>query len=164
MARRQHQARDTRGRFAPLDDLRKRTAELGRMRLRFGPMGPDGGPAPQHGDTGMTSAELLKIHELGLGGAPERPVIRYVQHAKRRELEEAMKRGLVGMIKHGWSAERAAQEMGEEAVRLMRERIESSIPPPLADSTKDDPGRDPRGIPLLDSGQILHDLGWAVDR
>lgn len=156
--------RDAKGRFAPLDDLRKRTAQLKGMRLRFGPMGKGGGPAPQHSDTGMTSAELLKIHELGLGGAPERPVIRYVTQAKRRELEEAMKRGIVGMITKGWSAERAAQEMGEEAVRLMRERIESSIPPPLADSTKDDPDRDPRGIPLLDSGQILADLGWAVDR
>lgn len=155
--------RNPRGQFTRLDEFAKRMKAIQDLRVTFGPMGPNGGPAPQHGDSGMTSAEILKIHEFGLG-VPERSVIRWVQKAKRRELLAAVRKGVKNAIDKGWGPDQVAKLLGELAVKLMRERILSRIPPPLAESTLTNPKRDKRGIPLLDTEQILNDLGWAVDK
>lgn len=152
MAKR-HIARNIRGEFTKLDEMRQRTAAIARMQLLWG------AKDNPHGDSGLTSAQLLKIHEFGIG-VPERSVVRYVKAAHRDKIADAFKHAVVQVITRGWGPDQVAEYVGDIVVELMRQRIESGIPPELAASTRANPDRDPRHIPLLDTEQLYRDLAW----
>jgi hypothetical protein len=62
--------------------------------ITYGAMAADGGPAPEHTGhdgkpKGVSTNDVLAFIEFGTPTMPERPVIRYVAAAHRRELREA---------------------------------------------------------------------------
>jgi hypothetical protein len=78
----------------PLANLTRGWRAIDGAAVRFGAMAPGGGPAPEHTGhdgkpKGVTTNDVLKFIEYGVRGMPERPIIRYVQAARRQEIREA---------------------------------------------------------------------------
>jgi hypothetical protein len=78
----------------PLANLTRGWRAIDGAAVRFGAMGPTGGPAPEHTGhdgkpKGITTNDVLGFIEYGTQTMAERPVIRWVQATKRREIREA---------------------------------------------------------------------------
>lgn len=82
----------------PLANLTRGWRAIDGAAVRFGAMSEGGGPAPEHTGRdgkpkGVTTNDVLRFIEYGTEhdgwSMPERPVIRYVQAALRREIREA---------------------------------------------------------------------------
>lgn len=105
--------------------------------------------------TGRNVAELATIHEFGLGPhLPERPFMRITFAQQRQNLR--MKGRLTGQD--------VLEGNGPEAIRAIVEDFVDSIRDllmggndleTLSRRTLDDPDRDPRGLPLVDTEQIF---------
>lgn len=143
-----------------LDALLRSSKALPRAGVKFGSMGPDGTPAPQHPGSDLNVAQVLEVHEFGLG-VPERPVVRAVVHGKRDELANAVKAGAVAAVLDGASDETVAKLLGEEAQRLLLEAFDRVQPPLAPETLEDDEGS---SQPLQDTGAIRDSLRWARDR
>lgn len=137
-----------------LDDLLKRNAELKGVAVRFGSMGPNGSPSMPHPSSpDLSVAEVLAMHEYGLGNLPERSIVRAVANGNRRELAEAAKSAASAGLEGGGSV---ADKIGEVAVDLLLSRH---------DSLGMVVDRDGFTRPALDdTGAIRGSLGWRVER
>lgn len=114
--------------------------------------------APQHvsRDGGrVPMAQLAATHELGLG-VPERSFLRgYVDGDGRRDLGDAAATAL-GEVVDGAPAEKAFEKVGETGVEGVRARMMAGLTPALKRPL--DPERDQRGIPLVDTEQLIKSI------
>lgn len=140
-----------------LDALRERVRDLGKTRVKFGSMGEGGGPAPPHPDADMNVAQMLAIHEFGLG-VPERPVVRAVVHGRRDDVKALAREGARQAVQgDGINVD----ELGEGLVDLLQQEHARVGPPLDPETLEDDEGS---ASPLDDSGAIADSLRWAKDR
>lgn len=114
--------------------------------------------------TDLNTATTLAVHEFGLAPhAPERSVIRAGVISSKAQLARTFKTGVLRMLAGQGDAVQTMEGVGKRAAEEFRRRIMSSIPPPLSARTMADPNRDPRGIPLLDTGQIMDSIGHRTE-
>ena len=138
--------------------------QLNGLEIRVGSTGP-AASAPfidrKTGDEVGTVAGMLAVHEFGWG-PPERPILRITLDANRqtfRPAAEAIGRAAL----HGRARIlNAAMGIGEGQSRSLRDMFFQNQLRPLAQATKDDPGRDSRHIPLVDTEQILGSISFRV--
>lgn len=108
-------------------------------------------------------AQLLAWHELGTATVPaRRPVRTYMEGKGPTEITERAAAVLPAVLRGEASPLDAAKAIGGVAVAGVRKAIAERLPPPLAPSTLARPGRDPRGIPLLDSGQLSRAISVRI--
>ncbi len=102
---------------------------------------------PQHGN--LTNVQLGAIHEFGKGNVPERPHFRTTfdenQKKYQKELENMAKR-----ISDGASIEGELLLLGEMARKDILDKINSQIPPPLAEATVEQKAGEQ--TPLINTG------------
>lgn len=141
---------------AGLDELRRRLGRVRSARVKFGSMGPAGSPSGPHPNApGFTVAGLLRLHEFGLGGMPERSVVRAVANGKRTELASVLKAAAAVALDMRSSPRDLNPLIGEPAARMLIERHSSLGTVSLRDGTS--------RPALYDSGAIRDSLGWAKD-
>jgi hypothetical protein len=89
----------------------------------------------EHPGAGATNAEVASWNEFGTSRIPARSFIRAtIDIHERRLLQLAAKLGR-GVVSGAFAPGQALQLLGEEAVGLIKDRINSHIPPPNAPST-----------------------------
>jgi len=118
----------------------------------------------EHRDDGLTNLALGTIHEFGLG-VPRRSFIRDAIDQYQKELAETAftlgRRVLLGEADpHGPISEAyALQILGQEAVRLIQQRITAHIDPPLSEYTKKKKGSD---TPLVQYGTLRRSITYKL--
>lgn len=143
-----------------LKKLRDRFQAMAKREVEFGSMGPGGTATQQHSDSDLTVADVLQVHEYGIGVA-ERPLVRHVVAAKRRELGEALRDAAVAVLDDD-DPDVAATEVGLVAQDLLLERLEELATTPLDEETLEDPDRPAGAPPLQVTGQIRESLQFHV--
>lgn len=117
-----------------------------------------------HGADEITNVGLGTIHEFGLG-VPRRSFIRDAIDAHQDELAEFMgvlgQRVLLGESHPSgpMSETQALGLIGQQAVKLIQQRITAHIPPPLAEITKKIKGSD---VPLVRFGTLRKSITYRV--
>lgn len=138
-----------------LEALKKRTEALKRSRIKFGSMGDGGSAAPPHPESDdLNVAQVLALHEFGLG-VPERRVVRVVVDEKRRETAEQIADTAAQALDLDRPEPKVAEQIGERMVELMREAHGD-----LGDVVDRDGFTRPA---LDDTGAILESLQWAKE-
>lgn len=121
---------------------------LNGAQLTYGAMAPDGGPAPEHTGhdgrpKGVSTNDVLKFIEYGTPNMPERPIIRYVAQAHRRELREG-----AAAVSRAVAAKRAhvplLHALGERLVSLTKARIQA--------------------VQAVDTGQTLRSINYRLGK
>lgn len=139
-------------------------AALDEVGVAVGSQGEGGTPSPQHRDRrgrfGETCATILRRHEFGLG-VPERSVFRAYLAGHAREISRRVADATRVVATGRVTPDQAAAAIGEATAEGLRERVLEGIPPPLAESTLADPKRNPSGIPLFDTGQLVASIRWS---
>lgn len=157
---------ETERRVALLDAVNKRVAEVAALELRVGMATPQAKLPHIDRDgerSGMTVEELATIHEFGVS-VPERSFVRSVLHGSNRKISAQYVKGLQGAIAGRGSADAGLTAVGKTMAEDMRRKLLHGLTPPLAESTLANPERDPRGLPLVDTEQILDAIGFEVRR
>lgn len=117
--------------------------------------------ADTHQDSELTVADIMSIHELGLGNAPERSWLRGWVDEKtreiRRELKAASRRALDPKLPHTPRGE--LNRLGLAFVASIKERISKGIAPPNTQATINQKGS---STPLVDSGQSISSIQHKV--
>lgn len=114
---------------------------------------PDGSPGP------LTVAQLLEIHELGLG-VPERSVLRAWAEKHEGDIQNDMRAAVRQTLLGRLSPERAAKLLGVRWVGQLQVFISTGqVQPPLAESTIDRKGS---STPLLDTAQLKSALTFIA--
>ena len=133
-----------------LDDMSRGTYVL------VGIQGSEG--TAQHGADGLTNIELGTLHEFGVG-VPQRSFIRTTIDDSRKHLSNLLAK-LGQRVVMGELPEAAALgAVGEQAVGLIKQRIASHIPPPLAAETIARKGTD---VPLIEHGTLISSITWKL--
>ncbi len=106
---------------------------------------------------GDSNVRLATIHEFGAPKAniPERSFIRATVDTHRKKYEKALKKAEEAAIKNPRTGSQLVKarlfQLGETAVADIQDRIDSNIPPPLADATVASKGDD---LALVDTGEL----------
>ena len=130
---------------------------LGRIKVEAGSLG--GQRRERSGEFGLGNATVLAIHEFGGGNVPARaPIKRGLANAARL-IKKVFRSGVEKINAGSSGAEAAMDAVGEVAKQAIKDGIKSSLPPPLSPATLAKPDRDPRGIPLLDTEQLIDSIG-----
>lgn len=157
------EVKDQRDRF---DAIMAAFADSPGASVKFGSVGSaagalhvpnDGGPAE------LPVATILAFQEYGTARIPERSLVRAWTDGHHRELGDAFKTGVLRQLAAQGSTTATLELVGKVAREGMTRRLWSRIPPPLAAATLANPNRDPRGIPLVDTQQIMDSLGAEVE-
>lgn len=145
-------------RSGPLDKIIHEQRVLSRIRLQAGALGG------VHGPSGLNNAEILAIHEYGTHDrhVPPRAPIRVGLAKAAGDLGKRFASGVNKIHAGSFGAEKVAESMGDTAVKAIRKAIRSRLPPDLAEATKAKPGRDPRMIPLEDTGALVSAISAKV--
>lgn len=135
--------------------------------VKFGSVGPRAAAGHIRNDGTVTDtpvATILSFHEYGLG-VPERSVLRaWTDENKRSTIGDAFRTGVLSQFSGYGSTADTLDRIGKVATEGMQRRVRGFVPPPLSPVTMANPYRDQRGIPLLDTTQILESLGHETDR
>ena len=111
---------------------------------------------------GTPTLTVLAVQEFGTATTPARDPLRsHFDGGGSKELGDASAKAL-GEVVYGDKPEAAFAVVGELGAEGVRDGIEAGLQPALKDSTRDRPGRDPRGIPLLDTGHLLSQIDSEV--
>lgn len=110
------------------------------------------------GRFGLSHATVLAIHEFGGGNVPARMPIKKGLIAGKRKIDKAWKTGVEKIHAGTAGAELAEEAMSEILVDAIKDGIRKGLPPALAASTLANPDRDSRGIPLLDTEQLIDSI------
>ena len=133
-----------------------RDAANAHFQIRLGVFGSE-----KHEGTEMTIAQLLEIHELGLG-VPERSVLRAWAEKHEADIQNDMRAAVRQMLLGRLSPENAAKLLGVRWVGQLQTFISSGqVQPPLAQSTIDAKGS---SVPLIDTGQLRSSLTYVASR
>ena len=136
--------------------LAKELATLDRAHVVVGIMGPQA--EAQHGNSGVTVAEVASYHEFGRG-VPERSFLRDTIDMRRQQIDALLLRLTAGVAMGRVSAGQALELIGESTVGMIIERIVDHIPPPNAPSTIKRKGS---STPLIDSAQMKGAISYKV--
>lgn len=116
--------------------------------IRFGAMAPDGGPAPEHTGRdgrpkGISTNTVLGWIEFGTARMAERPVIRWVQQTRRREIQQG--------------AAAVARAIGQKKAHVPKLHALGEL---LRDATRNRIV----AVDAVDTGQTLRSIHYAIDR
>ncbi|MCA9680723.1 MAG: hypothetical protein KC457_00890 [Myxococcales bacterium] len=117
--------------------------------------------AGEHDKADMPMTTLMAIHELGArlpNGTqiPARSPMRMGTRAARREITDLAKQGLaLAVTALSVEPEKALLPAGRAAAEAIKRTIRSGQLTPLSPATLANKDRDPAGIPLDDTGQLL---------
>lgn len=139
------------------DALERRLAELARLDVRLGVMGPDGGDAGPHpnGD-GLSISDIAAIHEHGTDDIPQRSIVAgYLAEGGESELARDVARA-ASRVMAGEDPRGVLQEIAERHGAAMRSRFDRGIGP----AVEGDDDIDPR--PLHDTGAIARSIRGHV--
>lgn len=139
--------------------LKKILAELnvlGRITVEAGSFG--GQRRERDGSFGLGNATILTIHEFGGGNVPARQPVVLGLLAAQRQLNKTFRAGIEKINAGSDGANAAMEAVGEVAKNAIKEGIRKRLKPALADSTLAKPGRDARGVPLLDTEQLIDSI------
>lgn len=139
--------------------------ELGRKSLRIGVVGPRARQVHRDrdgGSSGLTTAALAAVHEFGIG-VPERSFMRSTVNEKLRAMRAIYGAGMRRVAQGRSTTDEVLERIGERVSAEMRRRLLAGISPPLSERTLNDPDRDPRGLPLVDTEQILEAVGFEIE-
>jgi hypothetical protein len=107
---------------------------------------------------GTDAVTVASAQEFGAGRIPPRPhVRRYYDSGGAREMGDVGARAL-GKVIDGAAASLIGEEIGKLGQAGVRDLIESGQLDPLSPVTLANPDRDPRGIPLLDTGHLVEQI------
>jgi hypothetical protein len=110
-----------------------------------------------------TLAQLLAWHELGTKTIPaRRPIRSYIESKGPAEIAARTKEVLPAVLRGEADVDDALAAIGGVAVAGVRKGIMERLPPPLAPPTLANPKRDPRGIPLFDTGQLYRAIAVRI--
>lgn len=114
----------------------------------------------KHEGSEMTIAQLLEIHELGLG-VPERSVLRAWVTAEQASIDAAMAAAYRKILLGKLTPEQAAKILGARFVGQLQTFIsDGRVQPPLAPATVQAKGS---SVPLVDSGQLKSAISYLVE-
>jgi hypothetical protein len=115
-------------------------------------------------EDGDSNLEIATHHEFGAPKAniPERSFIRWTADTHRKKYQRLIKKAEEAALKNprgGNTAVKSALfQLGETAVADIQNRIDSNIPPPLAEVTVLRKGDD---LALVDTGEMRGAISWA---
>ena len=91
---------------------------------------------------------------------PERSFIRASFDAGRAELSAACKEAVTNIIRKGWTAQQAADHVGEIATNMTRQFMNAGLEPPKSKITKltSNPNQ-----PLFDTGRLIGSIAYKVE-
>lgn len=138
----------------------KRRLEARDTRVRVGVLSSEGGE--QITQSGATILQIALIHEFGApaAGIPRRSFIRDTVDEKQSEISAATAKLLRQVVTGRMTLERALGLLGAQTVALIRERMRTSIPPPLAPQTV---ARKGSNVTLIDTGRLLSAITFRVE-
>lgn len=130
----------------------------------------------QHGDAGMSVAELAAIHEFGLS-VPQRAFLAPTLDEGRTELAAFMRDQALAVVDGRLSATQAIGRLGEKAKGMVQKTLRDKRPewPALSEETKRRKAARGRlnsetsaefvggdGNPLIDTGQLINSVQWVA--
>ncbi len=126
------------------------------IRVRVGVFG-----TTKHEGTELTIAQLLEIHELGLG-VPERSILRAWAEQNEAAIQNDMRAAFRKMLLGKFTPEQAAKILGVRWVGQIQEFVRSGkVQPPLSQATIDKKGS---SQPLIDTGQLVSAITFLVEK
>ena len=141
-----------------------RTMRAGDIILTVGVQPPAGAKVREGG---LTNAQLMLIHEFGAPGAniPPRPIIKPTLKQSQPLIDKRTRQAAERFFDNIDIKTVAAdmQDLGDELVRRMRKRMDSSVPPPLKPATAAKRLREGKGLTtLIDTGELQDSLSAVV--
>lgn len=115
-------------------------------------------------DEGGSNLEIATHHEFGAPKAniPERSFIRWTADTHRKKYMKLVKKAEEAALRNPRAGNTAVKQklfqLGETAVADIQNRIDSNIPPPLAEVTVLRKGDD---LALVDTGEMRGAITWA---
>lgn len=91
---------------------------------------------------------------------PERSFIRASYDTGMEELSKICAAAIHHIYYDGWTAERAANSIGAQAVQMTQSFIDAGIEPPKSKFTQQ---RSTQETPLVDSGRLRESITWEVE-
>lgn len=158
--------KDTRKAWDELRDLAKNIAQRNNY-VRVGVLGngpsvaQSKAPIPRRRDEEITNVELAVIHEYGAPAAniPERSFIRSTAVVNRATYLAMFRGGLPKVLAHKLQINTLLGLVGAKMAADMKNTITHGDLAPLAPSTIERKGS---SRPLVDTGQLLNSITWAV--
>lgn len=118
------------------------------------------GKAPHTGSKfGETVLDIATAHEFGLG-VPQRSFLRAWFDENRQQINEAIKRMALSVLKGKRTRKQAIELLAQSFVGQIQKRIAAGIPPPNSPATIAAKGS---SKPLIDTGQLRTSITYAVD-
>lgn len=135
-------------------------AKNGANHVKVGVMGDE-----MHEGEKATMVQVAAIQEFGAPEVPipERSYVRSTFNENREKYLELLKRGVKALYKDKdpGTLNRALGLVGARMAADMKKKIRTGIDPPLKQGTIDKKGS---SKPLVDTGQLLSSITWAVVR
>lgn len=144
-----------------LERLKRQHRALGDLKAA---MRAKGMHRDERGRFTISNAMLLAIHEFGAGNVPARRPVREGLRRGAAEINRTWATWMRRMHRGDAEADQVAEEMAKIMLEAVKTSIRQRLPPPLKPATRAKPGRDPLGIPLLDSEQLIDSLEPVVER
>lgn len=112
--------------------------------------------------SGVTNAALGALHELGSadGRIPARPFLHPTVERNRREYLALFKRLAAAMVRADVDVKTGLDAIGAKAAADVKKTITDGLSPPNAPSTVAAKGS---SKPLVDTGQLVGSITWAVE-
>lgn len=139
--------------------LMKKLPGIGKVRVKVGIVGSNADK--EHGESGLTVADIWIIHELGAPNAniPARAPLRTTFEQKLDELKGMQLKLAKALLNDKMDVQRAFNILGAWGASAIKATIKAGLPPPLAASTI---ARKGSSVPLIDTGQLINSVTWAV--
>ena len=144
-------------------ELRKGLAEIGGVEVKAGIIGDVA--QQQHGNSGLTNAELGAVHEFGGGNVPERSFLRSSFDANRPKYDDLLRKLEQAVYMNRAGVRGALDLLGSTMAADMRARIRAGIAPALAPATiarKTALGRKDPALALVDTRQLINAISSEV--
>lgn len=144
---------------------RKLLKEIKEKKVKVGVLQdtPKGGA--EHGDSGLTVAEIATILEFGTedGHIPARPALQITFDKNRDKLVELGQKLIGGVFDRKITVDKALNVMGAALANEVKKEITTGegIPPDNAESTIRKKGSD---RPWVDTSRVLNSITWMVDK
>ena len=139
--------------------LMKKLPGIGKVRVKVGIVGSNA--SQDHGDSGLSNADIWIIHELGAPDAniPARAPLRTTFEQKLDELKGMQYKLAKALLNDKMDVHRAFNILGAWGAAAIKATIKAGLPPPNAASTIRRKGS---SVPLIDTGQLINAVTWAV--
>lgn len=139
--------------------LLKKLPGIGKVKVKVGIVGA--GADQRHADSDLTNADIWIIHELGApdAGIPARAPLRTTFDKRIDELKGMQLKLAKALLNDQMDVQRAFNILGAWGVAAIKSTIKAGLEPPNAPSTIKRKGS---SVPLIDTGQLINAVTWAV--